>query len=206
MAKRVSEAETLAEAFKYRKLNRIELNDICILTHVYQIDSERPGTTKFNVTRNDNTKYWYDPKVIRNTSVSATFFEKVEKLTKTGLIKLFASFSINDIWSAEFNTIAKDDDWLEDLATKILEMKKCEAKKYIKKNYTSFGKTKRYLIGQKISPSSDNNYYTVRDLTIHFDALKEGCDVEIALKNSIRKLDVNSIQFLVFNGVKYELK
>lgn len=206
MAKRASEKEAIAEAFKYRKLNRVELNDICAFTHVYQINKELSDSTGFNVTTSDNTAFWYGRNVIQRTSTSATFFEKVEKLTKTGLIKLFASLSIHDIWSAEFETNAKCDSWMEDLIAKIVEMKKCDAKKYIKNNYTSFGKTKRYLIGQKILPSSDNNYYTVRDLKIHFDLMTEGCNAEVAQKDSIRKLDVNSLQYLIFNGVKYELK
>lgn len=202
MSKRTSEAET----FKYRKLNRVELNDYCVKIHIFQIDREKPWNRLFDITTTDNYKFQFGSEVIKNTSTSATLYEKVEKLTKTELIKLFSSLSIHDIWSSEFITNAKDDSWVEELMQKIRGMDEGEAKKYVKKNYTSFGKNRRQLTGQKILPNSENNYYTVRDLKIHFDALREGCGVETAQKTSIRKLDVNSIQYLIFNGVKYELK
>lgn len=81
-----------------------------------------------------------------------------------------------------------------------------KADAYIKKNFGSFGKVNRTIVGHKIKPNSDNNLYMVRDLTIHFDLLKEGKDVDAAHSQSIRNLDINSLQFLIFNGVKYVLK
>lgn len=84
-------------------------------------------------------------------------------------------------------------------------MNKEEAVKYVKKDFTTFGKIKRQITGQKILLKSVNNYYTVRDLNIYFEDLDKN-GVEIASKNSIRTLDVNTLQSLIFNGVKYILK
>ena len=85
-------------------------------------------------------------------------------------------------------------------------MPKNDAVKYVKENFTTFGKITRELAGQKILPTSDNNYYTVRDLKIYFEELDKECGAEMAARNSIRKLDVNTLQSLIFNSVKYVLK
>lgn len=60
------------------------------------------------------------------------------------------------------------------MASTIRELSIDKAGKYIKKNFESFGKTERHIIGHKINPNSENNYYTVRDLSIQFDNLNEG--------------------------------
>lgn len=65
---------------------------------------------------------------------------------------------------------------------------------------------KRTIIGHKISTTSQNNYLLVRDLEEHFKQLEEENDVDKAEKKSISNLDVNTIQYLIFNGVKYVLK
>lgn len=62
------------------------------------------------------------------------------------------------------------------------------------------------MVGQKISLKSDNNYYMVRDLNIYFDELSKSNDIDTAVRNSIRKLDINTLQSLIFNNVKYILK
>lgn len=46
----------------------------------------------------------------------------------------------------------------------------------------------------------------VRDLEIHFNLLNDDKSVDEAHRQSIRNLDVNTLQFLIFNGVKYILK
>lgn len=85
-------------------------------------------------------------------------------------------------------------------------MAKGEAIDYVRKDIKKFGKTLRLLKGQKLSVSSDNNYYLVRDLEIYFDELEKSPNITEAAKKSIRNLDVNTIQSLIFNGVKYILK
>lgn len=193
------------EAFQKRALKRVKVHDFYSKIDVYKVEGYKYDD-KFYITTSDNNEYSYSQVVIKERSKSATMYEKVEEKTKTALIKLFSALSINDVWSAEFLTHEKDSKWHDDLVTKIREMDENEAKKYVKKKFTSFGKVKRELVGRKISPSSNNNYYPVRDLKIHSEALEKGSDVESAEKSSIRQLDVNSLQYLIFNGIKYVLK
>lgn len=107
------------------------------------------------------------------------------------------------MWSAQYQTYDKTE-WPTNLAETIHGMSVDKASTYIKNKFGSFGKINRTIIGHKVNPNSDNNYYMVRDLTIHFDLLKEGKSISAAHSQSIRNLDVNSLQFLIFNGVKYE--
>lgn len=205
MAKRGFNEE---EVFQSKKLKCIKVDDIQARTTIYRVGREcaKFGEAGFQVTTTDNDRFWTGRGVIEKQAKSATFYDKEEKLTKTDLNKLFAALSASDIWTAQFFKHEKDAAWEEDLVTKIQGMEKSDAVKFVKKHHETFGKVERQLTGLKLLPSSINNYYTVRDLENYFEALTEGVDVEIAQKNSIRKLDVNSLQYLIFNSVKYILK
>lgn len=112
---------------------------------------------------------------------------------------------MNDIWFATFFKQNTDNNWQDELVAKIQSMEKDDAVKYVKKDFNTFGKSLRELVGQKITLKSDNNYYMVRDLKLHFDELNTK-NLKEAAKKSIRNLDVNTLQSLIFNGVKYILK
>lgn len=71
-------------------------------------------------------------------------------------------------------------------------MNKNDAVKYVKKDFTKFGKLLRELAGQKLALKSDNNYYAN-------EWSKDS-------SNSTRRLDVNTLQSLIFNNIKYVLK
>lgn len=121
-------------------------------------------------------------------------------------MKMFASISINDVWTAHYQTFDETTGWQKKLAETIQRLTVKNACEYIKKNFDSFGKVNRTIIGHKINSNSDNNYYFVRDLVVHFDHLEEGVDLDIAQKLSTYNFDVNSLQYLIFNGVKFVLK
>lgn len=127
-------------------------------------------------------------------------------MTKTDLITLFSELSKNDIWKAVFYKRETEKKWEEELVAEIKAMQQDDVVQYIKKNFETIGKVSREMIGQKLFQMSDNNYYLVRDLDIYFDELQKSSKPTMADKKSIRKLDVNSLQSLIFNGVKYMLK
>lgn len=192
------------DAFKRRPMDSIQTGDFCVEHTVYKVI--RSNTADFfDVKTDQNRDFSYHTSVIKGTSTSGTLFTSTKKATKTELIELFSSLSINDIWLAEFYKLEKEKDWQQELVGKIQSMNKEEAVKYVKKDFATFGKIKRQITGQKILLKSSNNYYTVRDLNIYFEDLDKN-GVEIASKNSIRTLDVNTLQSLIFNGVKYILK
>lgn len=198
------------KAFERRFLNSVNQNGFYVKIDMFKvlnkIDDINTNKNRYNIRTSENNNFSYDDSVIMKRSKSATSFDRVEKFTKTELIELFARISVNDVWSAEYETFDKTDDWQKKLASTIKGLSIEEAGKYIKKNFKTFGKGNRRIIGHKINTNSDNNYYMVRDLEIHFDLLEEDVDVEFATNYSIRNLDVNSLQFLIFNGVKYILK
>lgn len=195
-------------AFERRNLNCIENGDFHIRHSLYKVLKQSVTSNKgqFLVQSEQNSRFHYGKEIIREQSTSATYYENEEKITKTEMIKLFNNLSIHDIWFAVYLKQDTTNDWQKELVTKIQGMSKDDAIKYVKKDFTNFGKLTRELAGKKILPTSDNNYYTVRDLKIYFEELDEGCDVEVAAKKSIRKIDVNTLQSLIFNSVKYVLK
>lgn len=137
---------------------------------------------------------------------SATAFNREQLFTKTELIELLASISINDVWSAEYQTFDKTNDWQKELAVTIHGLSVAKASDYIKKHFGTFEKTNRTIIGHKINPVSDNNYYLVRDLAVHFDLLEKVKGVNEAENRSIRNLDVNTstifFKLVLFSLVK----
>lgn len=194
------------DAFKRKPLHCVKVDDFYVEHTVYKvIKRSDKKDVYFDIKTAENSNFQYDESVIKETAVSATLYTSEKKATKTELIELFSNLSINDIWFATFFKYNKDKNWQDELAVKIQSMKKEDASKYIKKNFTTFGKLIRDLTGQKIALKSDNNYYTVRDLNIYFEELKSN-NIDAAVKNSIRRLDVNTLQSLIFNNVKYVLK
>lgn len=228
------EKRSFDDAFKRKKLDRIEVGDYYVDCNVYKIlyqdiDITYRVRTSQNVDRKNSEKVVEDviiPKkevkfMVKSTQNfrckneegsmkqlcrSATWFDNEEELTKTELIKLFSILSINEIWSAVFYKHDTNENWQKELVTKIQEMQENDAVKFVKKDFQTFGKITRELKGQKLSMTSDNNYYLVRDLEVYFDSLEEGCSVETSEGKSIRNLDVNTLQSLIFNGTKYILK
>lgn len=198
---------TYEDAFERRFLNKVDKGDFYVKIDMFKVlNIKNRSTESYEIRTTENNEFSYGGNVIMQRSKSATAFNRVETFTKTELIELFACISINDVWSAEYLTFDKTKEWPINLTKTIQKLPVDDAVKYIKQNFGSFGKVSRSIIGHKVNPVSDNNYYTVRDLAVHFELLEGGKSVDIAHNQSIRKLDVNSIQFLIFNGVKYELK
>lgn len=195
MAKRSYE-----KVFERRQLDSVDHGGFYVKIDMFKV------LNKLDIQTAENNIYCYDESVIMKRSKSATSFNQVEKFTKTQFIELFTRLSTNDIWSAEYETFDKSEEWELDLTTTIQKLPFPKACKYIKKNFKSFGKRNRTIIGHKINTDSGNNYYMVRDLEKHFELMDNGVDVDIAKKESIRNLDVNSLHYLIFNGVKYVLK
>lgn len=193
------------DAFKRRPLQLVQTGDFCVEHTVYKVVKPADTADYFKIKTAQNKIFEYGTSVIKGTATSGTLFNRTKKATKTMLIELFGNLSVSDIWFAEFFKLEKEKKWQEEVVGKIQTMNKEDAVKYMKNNFTTFGKTKRRITGQKIDLKTDNNYYTVRDLNIYFDELDTN-GVELAAKNSIRKLDVNTLQSLIFNGVKYVLK
>lgn len=190
------------EAFERKKLQSVKIQEFYVEHTVYKV-LKQDVSSDFSIQTAENCKFLYDESVILQTATSATMYTCEKKATKTELIELFSNLSINDIWFALYYT--KDTSWQEKFVEKIQSMDKVTALKFVKKDFAIFGKRNREMVGQKMCMKTDNNYYTVRDLNIHFDELTN-CKPEIAAKKSIRKLDVNTLQCLIFNGVKYMLK
>lgn len=194
------------DAFKRKVLDSVKEDEFYVEHTVYKV-IKRNCIEKnlFNITTLENSNFQYAESIIKATASSATIYKSEKKSTKTELIELFSNLSLNDIWSATFFKYDTDKNWQDVLSAKIQSMSKEEAAKYIKDNFKLFGKVERKITGQKIALKSDNNYYSVRDLDIYFEEMKSK-GVENAIKNSQRKLDVNTIQSLIFNSVKYILK
>lgn len=64
--------------------------------------SRLSGTGNCVPSSRQNIKLLYTKRVIDEISVSATMYNTEEQKTKTDLIKLFSTFSENDIWSAMY--------------------------------------------------------------------------------------------------------
>lgn len=193
------------DAFKRQPLQEVKVDDFYVEHTIYKVTKENEISKFFDVKTTQNSKFQYHDNVIKETATSATLYTSERKACKTELVELFSNLSVNDIWFATFLKLEKDRNWQEELVQKIQSMKKDDAVKYVKKDFTTFGKINREIVGQKIDLKSHNNYYTVRDLNIYFDELKAN-GIESAEKNSVRQLDVNTIQSLIFNNVKYVLK
>lgn len=58
---------------------------------------------------------------------------------------------------------------------------------------------------RKIIQNSDDNYYNVQDLNKYCTELQTDCELDVAKEKSTFKIDVNSIQYLIFYGVKLTL-
>lgn len=197
---------SFGEAFLRKKLNSVKILDYYVETTVYKVLKNLPRTDMFDVRTTQNQKAAYGESIITEAFKSASMFNTEEKLTKTELIQLFSVLSINEVWSAEFHKQETDGNWQEELISKIQGMHKDEAVKYMKNEFATFGKVVRKMRGQKLTLTSNNNYYLVRDLDVYFDGLEKSSDVITAEKKSIRNLDMNTIQNLIFNNVKYILK
>lgn len=193
------------EAFDRKKLQCVQVGDFYVEHTVYKVSKRCEKKNSFDITTAQNSKFYYDESVIKETAASATSYTSEKKATKTEIIELFSKLSMNDIWFATYFTQDKNKNWTEELITKIQSMKKEDAVRYVNKDFATFGKMMRELAGQKILLQSDNNYYTVRDLKIYFEEL-EANGPEIAAKKAIRTLDVNTLQSLTFNNIKYVLK
>lgn len=204
MAKRTCE-----KAFERKYLSKVKLNDYCVKIDMFKVLEENEDSefvTRYNIQTTEKTNFKYGESVIKQRAKSATLFDGEEALTKTELIELFSKLSIHDVWSVEYEILDKSKDWQKELTKVIQNLSEDEASTYIKKNFKSFGKVNRKIIGHKIEIDSKNNYYKVCDLEIHFELLNEEKTVGEAEKQSIRNLDVNTIRYLIFNGVKYVLK
>lgn len=195
------------EAFERQKLHTVQADDFYVEHTVYKVvkQCERTGRNSFEIRTAQKSTFYYDENVIKETATSATSYLSEKLATKTDLIELFSKLSLNDIWFATYFTQDKNKNWPAELAMKIQSLNKDDAVKYIKKDFPTFGKVSRELAGQKINLQSDNNYYMVRDLSMYFEELETNTP-EAAGKKSIRMLDVNSLQSLIFNNVKYSLK
>lgn len=194
------------EAFERKKLQNVEINDFYIEHTVYKVKTQDEYSRSFSIQTAENSSFVYGEPIILETATSATAYTSEKKATKTELIELFSKLSLNDIWFAIYYVLDNDATWCEKIVEKIHSMDKDNATKFVKKDFKTFGKIKRELVGQKINYKSDNNYYLVRDLNIHFDELSNGSTPTMAAKKSIRNLDVNTLKCLIFNGVKYLLK
>lgn len=200
------------DAFKRKPLHNVKLDDFHARYTAYKVLEpcvlryDNRTEKGFLIKTMQNFEYKIAESIIKETGISGTSFTSQKKATKTELIELFSNLSVNDIWSATFFKQDLESNWSVELVTKIQSMEKDVAEKYVKKNFTKFGKILRDLVGQKIVSKSDNNYYMVRDLNVHFNELIVHNDPETAAKNSIRRLDVNMLQSLIFNNVKYTLK
>lgn len=193
-------------AFMSKKLNGVKINDYYVETTVYKVLRKSFQVNMFDVLTTRNEENSYGGRIITDASKSASIFETEEKLTKTELIKLFSIISVNDVWSAVFYKQETSENWQEELVSKIQGMRKDDAVKYMKKEFYTFGRVVREMRGRKISHTSNNNYYLVCDLDIYFDEMERTSNIATAEKSSIRYLDVNTIQSIIFNGVKYKLK
>lgn len=196
---------TYAEAFERKFLKEVKCGHFYVKIDMYKVNC-RNVSGRYSITTTENNNFSYASEVITKRSKSANAFDREEVYTKTKLIELFAALSPNDVWSAQYQTYDKSNEWQKKLAETIQNQTTAEASTYIKQNFGSFGKIDRTIIGHKISQNSNNNYYMVRDLEIHFNLLNDDKSVDEAHRQSIRNLDVNTLQFLIFNGVKYILK
>lgn len=196
------------EAFERRFLKSVEVDGFYVKIDMFKVKrkKENHNKCKYEIVTSENDKFNYGEEIILKRAKSATSFIREETFTKTQLIELFASISVNDVWSAQYQTFDKSKEWQRKLAENIQRLSVDEASKFINKNFGTFGKINRTIIGHKINHVSTNNYYLVRDLAIHFCHLEKGKEVEEAENESIRNLDVNTLQFLIFNNVKYVLK
>lgn len=197
------------DAFKRQPLQRVEVGGFYVEHTVFKIldrDPPQSGCNYFHIKTMLNKQYSYGEQIIKELSTSMSTYASVEKVTKTTLIKLFSNLSVNDIWFASYLKQDNEKQWQEELVERIRSMEQEEAVKYVKKDFATFGKVERELAGQKIALKSANNYYMVRDLNIYFNVLEKSKSIDQAAKASIRNLDVNTLQSLIFNNVKYELK
>lgn len=193
------------EAFQPKEVESVRLDDYFVDNTVYKT-SFCNLKDYFTVRTMSNKVFDYHEDCIKKTSTSATCYNMEKKVTRTDLIKLFSMLSPRDVWTAVYYKYETDEKWEEKLVAEIQGMQKDDAVKYVKQRFRLFGKIERKLTGQKTSPSSDNNYYLVRDFDFYFEELKNGSDTTVSMKNSIRTLDVNTLQSLIFNTVKYTLK
>lgn len=195
---------TYEDAFERRFLKNVEVDGFYVKIDMFKVVNK--SGTDYKIITTENNRFTYGENIIVQRAKSATAFDREQPFTKTELIELFANISINDVWSAEYQTFDKTKEWPKELADTIQSLSVEKAAGYIKKNFITFGKTNRRIIGHKITSNSDNNYYMVHDLNIYFDLLQGGKSVHEAQRQSIRNIDVNSLQFLIFNGIKYILK
>lgn len=181
MAKR-----TYEEAFERKFLSKVSLNDYYVKIDIFKVLREEDRddfVTRYNIRTMENNNFLYGEEVIKKRSKSATSFDREEALTKTELMELFSNISVHDVWSAVYEVFDKSEEWQNELAKEIQSLTTEEASKYIKKKFKSFGKVERTIIAHKITTNSKNNYYTVRDLEIHFNCLNEGKRVQEVFVN-----------------------
>lgn len=93
------------KAFERKFLNKVEIDDFHVKIDMYKVVSK--GDDCFNIITSENNEFVYGLDVIKERSKSATAFDREQAFTKTELIELFANISINDVWSAQYQTFGK---------------------------------------------------------------------------------------------------
>lgn len=195
---------TYEDAFKQKTLQDFEIGDFYVEHTVFKVLGQIvPESLQIQTLQNVTFDYGVD--VFKERSTSATMYTQEKKITKVQLIELFSDLSMNDIWHVTFFEQNNDTEWQNKLVTKIQTLEKNDALKYVKKNFATMCNTMKELSGQKLALKSDNKCFKVRDLNIYFNELNAN-GPELASKKSTRNLNEDSMQSLVFNGVKYILK
>lgn len=193
----------LEEAFKRKCVKKVRVGDFYVKNDIFKVKKNDFHHIFFTTIEGSIGKYNYDYTL--KEAKSATAYDDNKVITKTQLKEIIDALSINDVWSVGYKKRVANNYWSSELWEDLQDMEDDEAASYIKKNYTTFGQVNRYLTCQKIVHNSINDYYTVRDLERHFELLERyGSDK--AFEEPLQSLDLNSIQYLIFNKVRYSLK
>lgn len=100
------------KAFERRILNKVEVDDFYVEINMYKVQAKRPSyRTEYDIITTENNGFIYGSDVITKQSKSASAFNREEAFTKTELIELFSNISINDVWSAHYQTYDKTKEW-----------------------------------------------------------------------------------------------
>lgn len=117
---------------------------------MFKVENQKDDSEFYSIRTTEDNDFKYAYNVITKRATSATDYHDIKEFTKTELMELFATLSVNDVWSVEYLTYDKNKEWSEDLAEKIQGMAKDDAATYIKKNFKEFGKNSRIMVGHKI--------------------------------------------------------
>lgn len=129
---------------------------------------------------NRNPLYYI--KKIKEKATSATLYTSEKKVTNLSYLNYLVVY-LQTLFGLQFFKKDRKTNWQNELVSKIPSMKKDDAIKYMKKNFTTFDNPIRDLAGQKTALNSDNNYYMVRDFNIFFEELKKN-----SLETSAKKI------------------